>query len=114
MKNKTVLTDALVTADDVLKLKAQVDSGDFKRLVWELVAQEPELAIALSEKFNLVTTILQGATMSIKQRAVVEKQLTLLVWMPLLLLERSHRRAWTDFLPSEEVVGESDEEGGVE
>ncbi len=112
--NKAIPTDALITAEDVMNIKAEIDRGNFKRMVYELVIREPELAIALAQKFDLVTTLLQGATMSIKQRAVVEKQLTLLVWTPLLLLNSAHRRGWDDFLPSEDVVDESGEEGGAE
>jgi hypothetical protein len=114
MKNKTILTDALVTADDVLSFKTAVDRGDFKRLVYELVTQEPEVAIALSQKFERVNTMLQGATMPIKQRAIVKKQLTLLVWMPVLLVSQAHRRSWNDFLPSEQVIDESADEGGAQ
>jgi hypothetical protein len=106
MTNKTTRTDALVTADDVLNFKAQVDRSDFQRLAHELIAREPELTIALSEKFDLVLTLLEGATMSIKQRAVVRKQVTLLVWMPVLLMAHAHRRSWDDFLPSEEAMDE--------
>lgn len=112
--NKAIPTDALITAEDVMNIKAEIDRGHFKRMVYERVIRKPELAIALAQKFDLVTTLLQGATMSIKQRAVVEKQLTLLIWTPVLLLARAHRRSWDDFLPSEEATDESDSEGGAE
>jgi hypothetical protein len=113
--NKVIPTDALITAEDVMNIKAEIDRGNFKRMVYELVIREPELAIALAQQFDLVTTLLQGAAMSIKQRAVVEKQLTLLVWTPVLLLDRGHRRSWDDFLPSEDAAAdEPGEEGGGE
>ena len=111
--DKTIPTDALVTAEDVLQIKAEINRGDLKRLVLELTVREPEVMILLSEKFDLVTTLLDGAGLSIKQRAVLMKQLSLLAWMPLLLSDRAHRRSWNDFLPSEPAADESDEEGGA-
>lgn len=110
--DKTIPTDALVTPEDVIQIKAEINRGELKRLVLELTVREPEVMIVLSEKFDLVTTLLDGAGLSIKQRAVLMKQLSLLAWMPLLLSDRAHRRSWDDFLPSEQAVDESDEEGG--
>ncbi len=106
-------TDALVTAEDVENVKACINRGEFQRLVYELVALEPELAIMISEKYDLVTTILDNASLSVKNRAVLSRQLSLLVWSPLVLLARVHRRSWNDFLPSEEVVDGADDEGGA-
>ena len=109
--SNSIPTDSLLSAADVLQIKADVNRGEFKRMEFELVSREPELAIAVSEKYDLVTTILEGAGLSIKQRAVLSKQLSLLVWTPLLLLDRAHRRGWNDFLPSEDVIDESDHDG---
>lgn len=110
---KAIPTDALITAEDVENVKACINRGDFKRLVYELIALEPELAIMVSEKYDLVTSILEGASMSIKNRAVLSNQLSLLVWSPLVLLARVHRRSWNDFLPTEEVLDDPDEKGGA-
>lgn len=107
-------TDALITVEDVQNLKACINRGDFKRLVYELIAMEPELAIMVSEKYDLVTSIIDGATMSNKNRDVLRNQLSLLVWSPLILLARVHRRSWMDFLPTEEQLGDESEEGGGE
>lgn len=116
---KTIPTDALVTAGDVLRIKTQISRGDFKRLVYELVSREPELVIAISERFDLVTTMLERAALSDKQRADLMPQLSLLTWTHVLLLDRAHRRHWDDFLPSEEVMeasepGEDAPQGGAE
>lgn len=107
-------TDALITAEDVQNVIACINRGEFKRLVYELIALEPELAIMVSEKYDVVTSIIDGATMSIKNRAVLRNQLSLLVWSPLVLLARVHRRSWMDFLPTEKELGAECEEGGGE
>lgn len=116
--SKTTNIDALVTADDFPQLKTEIDRGEFKRLVDELVAREPELTIALAEKYDLISTMLEGAPLSIKNRAMLSKHLCLAVWAPLLLLDRAHRRNWNDFLPSEEIATEppreaTDQNGGA-
>jgi hypothetical protein len=110
--------DAIVTADDFLHLKAEIDRGEFKRLVDELVAREPELTIALSERYDLIATMLESAPLSIRNRAMMSKHLCLAVWAPLLLLDRAHRRNWNDFLPSDDITHlpppkTTDRDGGV-
>src|SRR5205085_10152002 len=35
-----------------------------------MVAREPELAILISEKYDFITTILEGASLSVKQRTI--------------------------------------------
>jgi len=61
--------DAIVTAEDFVQLKAEIDRGEFKRLVDQLVAREPELTIALAEKYDLISTMLEGAPLLIRNRA---------------------------------------------
>ena len=112
------IIDAIVTAEDFVQLKAEIDRGGFKRLVDELVAREPELTIALSEKYGLITTLLEGAPLSIKNSAMLSKHLCLADWAPLLLLDRAHRRNWNDFLPSDDTAHQpphktTDRDGGV-
>ena len=102
-------TDALVTADDVSQIKAEVDRADFRKLVYELVAREPELGILISEKYDYITTMLDGAGLSVRQRGVLYRQLPLLFWAPVIVLDRAHRRGWNDFLPSEEVIDQPGE-----
>lgn len=111
--SKTIATDALV--EDVLQIKGQIDRGDFQRLVLEFVIREPELAVLVSEKYDLILTMLECASLSIKHRVILKKHLSLLVWTPLLLLNQAHRRGWDDFLPSEDAADdEPGQEGGGE
>jgi len=110
--SKTIPTDALVTVADVEQIKAEVVRGDFKRLVLELVVREPDLTIAVSERYDHILSMLERAMLTIKQRADLSKQMSLLVWLPILLMGRAHRREWDDFLPTEQAIGGPDEEGG--
>ncbi len=115
MNNKKI-TDALVTEDDFIHVKDAISRNAFQTLVCELIVREPEIAFGVAERFDHMLTLLEGATMSVRQRAIVQRHLTLLTWTPLLALARAHRRAWEDFLPSTEVADESvdDTEGGGE
>jgi hypothetical protein len=93
--------DCFVKEDDVLKLKGEIDRGEFAHLVYGLVERETELAIAIAERFDLVSSLVEGCSLSIRARASLTKQLALLAWMPALLLDRAHRRSWDEFLPSD-------------
>lgn len=118
--NKAIPTDALVTDEDVSRLKESIARGDLKRQVYELVAREPELAIALAHKFELAWTLVLSLSLTDQQRSTIEKELTQLAWMPVLLMDRGHRRSWDGFLPSEDVAADGiedknrrDNEGGA-
>ena len=115
MNNKKI-TDALVTEDDFIHVKDAISRNAFQALVCELIVREPEIAFGVAERFDHMLTLLEGATMSVRQRAIVQRHLTLLTWTPLLALGRAHRRAWEDFLPSTEVADGSLDgaEGGGE
>ncbi|HEY8668173.1 MAG TPA: hypothetical protein VIL86_16110 [Tepidisphaeraceae bacterium] len=110
----TVKSDALITAADIDQIQHEVVRGEFQRLVFELLVREPELAVAISDRFNKITKMHEAALLTIKQRCDLSKQLALLVWLPVLLMDRANRRSWEDFLPSAEAIGGSDEEGGAE
>src|SRR5687768_2233880 len=98
--NKNKLTDGFVTEADFVHVTDSIGRNDFQRIVHELIACEPEIAFGVSERFSHMLTLLEGVSMSINQRATIQKHLTLLTWSPLLALARAHRRAWEDFLPS--------------
>lgn len=97
---QTKLHDGYVGEADFTFVKDATNRGDFQQLVYGLIAQEPDLAIGVSERFAHILTLLDGCSMSVTQRAMVQKQLTLLTWTPLLALALAHRRAWADFLPA--------------
>jgi hypothetical protein len=98
----TIKSDALITEADVASIKADVDRGEYNRLVFELTAREPDLAIFVSEKYALISTLLDGQAIPADIRDRVQKHMSLLVWTPLLLFDRVQRRAWNEFLPSED------------
>lgn len=101
--------DCIVKEDDVLRLKGDIDRGQLAHLVYGLVERETELAIAIAERFDLVSSLVESCGMSIRARASLSKQLALLAWMPALLLDRAHRRNWDEFLPSTgDSPGDSD------
>jgi hypothetical protein len=106
--------DCFVTDEDFIHVQDAVSRNQFNDLVYDLMTREPDMAVDVSERFSHMLTLLDGVSMSIKQREIIKKHLALLTWTPLLALARAHRRAWEDFLPSTEVVDESDSEGGAE
>lgn len=109
-----VKSDGFITAADVEQIQHDVVAGEFQRLVYGLIIREPELAVAISERFEKITKMHEAALLTIKQRCDLAKQMSLLVWLPVLLMDRANRRNWEDFLPSEEAFQGSDEEGGAE
>lgn len=109
----TVKSDAFITAADVEQIQHEVVAGEFQKLVCGLIIREPELAVAISERFEKITKMHEAALLTIKQRCDLSKQMALLVWLPVLLMDRANRRSWEDFLPSIEAVEGSDEEGGA-
>ncbi|MGB7158987.1 MAG: hypothetical protein WBD40_13020 [Tepidisphaeraceae bacterium] len=111
--NKNKLTDGFVTEDDFVHVTDTIRRDDFQRIVYELITREPEIAFGVSERFDHMLALLEGVSMSIKQRAVIQKHLTLLTWSPLLALARAHRRAWEDFLPSADEQDDGAEGGGA-
>ena len=102
MSKTSKITDGLVIGEDFIHFQDATNRGEFKQLVFDLCQREPEIVFGIAEQFDLVLSLLNGASMSIKQRAILERKITLMLWIPLLVLERAHRRAWEDFLPSVE------------
>lgn len=111
MNDTTKRNDFLITESDIGDLKAQINRGDFMQVVYELCAREPELAFVVSERFSRILTLLEPAMPTDEQQALITKHLSLLVWPPLLLLDRAHRRAWDGFLPLEEMEETENDEG---
>ena len=74
-----------------------------------MIAREPEIAFGVSERFDRLLTLIASLNLTEQHRDSLTKQMSLLVWSPLLALERAHRRQWNDFLPSTD-----DTKGGVE
>ena len=109
--SKTICTDALITPADVERIKADVGKGIWKLAVFEMVVREPELIMLITERFDKMLGILERRGMTAEQRDEFSKQMSLLVWTPLILLSRAHRREWDSFLPSTEVL--DDEPNGV-
>lgn len=110
----TVKSDALITAADIEQIQHEIVAGNFQQLVYGLLIREPELAVAISDRFGKITKMHEAALLTIKQRCDLSKQMALLVWLPILLMDRANRRTWEDFLPTQEAVEGSSEEGGAE
>ena len=116
--NNTIRTDALVTEADVEQIKTDVEDGEWKRAIFEYVVREPELAILIADRFEKMLNLLQSAGLTPRERWHFSKQMSLLVWTPVVLLDRAHRREWRDFLPSDEVApepprGSTNQDGGA-
>jgi hypothetical protein len=112
-KDNPKLHDGFVTENDFIHVKDAINRDDFQRIVFELMVREPEIAFGVTERFDHMLTLLEGVSMSIKQRAIIKKHLILLTWSPLLALARAHRRAWDDFLPAGDDMNKDDDaEGG--
>jgi len=98
--------DGYVTENDMKHFRDRVNQGEFQQLVWELMAKEPDLAIAVSLRNERFSALLQTIPMSAEQREKINRHVTLSVWLPLIALSQAHRRAWDEFLP------DSDDDGG--
>jgi hypothetical protein len=92
--------DGFVSDDEFLYVKDAISRDQFKDLVYDLMAREPDLAIAVAMRIERFKTILKGFSLTDEQRLMLDRKITLLVWVPLLALTRAHRRAWEDFLPA--------------
>jgi hypothetical protein len=93
--------DGFVSDADINDLKDEINRGKFKEIVCDLIIKEPDLGTAVSLRYQKFVAMLQGASMSIEQRMMIDKHVCLSIWMPLIALARSHRRAWDDFLPQD-------------
>ena len=102
--------DCFVDEGDFTFVTEAVRSNHFSSLVQDLSSREPEIAFGLSLRFHRVLQMLNGVQMTPCQRMAIERQMSLLAWSPVVAATRAYRRAWDDFLPTEEAGGT---EGGA-
>ena len=103
-------SDGLITEADVQKFKKEIDQGYFKVRVMEMIAQEPQLALYLSDRYDKTLISLQEAGIEGRRLAALHRHISLLMWGAAILVARSQRRQWDGFLPSEEMDEEEGEQ----
>lgn len=103
MSHTNLISDGLVTAADVRNFKAELNLGCFKARLFEMVAQEPQLAEFIHERQSKVMQSLTELGMDGRRLAALHRHINLMVFGSLILLSRAHRRQWDGFLPSEET-----------
>lgn len=109
---KTKTTDALITEADVQAFKDDVNRGVFKDIVYEEMRREPELAIFASDRYCKLLHSLQDAGIEGCRLAAICRHICLMTWGSVILIARSQRRQWEDFLPSMEIADPKSQGGG--
>jgi hypothetical protein len=102
--NEKIRTDILITLKDVDQVRTDVQSGCWKTAVYDLLGREPELAVAVSRRFQHIQRVLSRFEIPAKDWQYITHQMSLLAWVPAVLIDRAHRRLWDGFLPSEETA----------
>ena len=74
------VSDALVTADDFINIHNAIGQGDYKRLVYEMIAREPEIAFGISERFERLLKLIASLNLTDENRDILTNQMSLLVW----------------------------------
>lgn len=100
-------SDNIVSEEDFILINAAIRREQYINVVSPLMEREPELAINIARRNDRLNTLLDAAVMSPETRQAIRKQILFLSWVPLLVLDRAHRRQWDDFLPAETAEGEA-------
>jgi hypothetical protein len=92
-------TDALISPADVRQIKDDIVTHKWHEAIYEMLQREPELVLVFSDRLEKIYALLEQAIPDAEQRQRLERQIHLLLWVPMVLLNRAHRRLWESFLP---------------
>ncbi len=104
MGNSNGRTDAMVSIADVNEMKRKIMNGEWALAAEELMTREPEIAFLVATKFDKILAKLHEANPAVPD-SYFSRELFMLVWRPLIMLDYAHRRQWEDFLPQDEDGG---------
>jgi len=92
-------TDAIIREADIRQINKDIETHVWHHAIYELLRREPELALVFGERLGKINTLLEQAISDPNLRQRLETQIYLMMWVPMILLDRAHRRLWEDFLP---------------
>src|SRR4051794_1462586 len=101
MNNDEKRSDGLISEWDVVRVIEEMNTTRLQEDVVGLLAREPELMMVVTDRMSKIWPLIDGREFSFEQRQKLERQLQLLLWVPMVLLDRAHRRLWDKFLPDE-------------
>ena len=92
-------TDALISPADVQQVKEGMVTRKWQEVIYWMLEREPELVLVFCDRLDKITAILDRAVSDPRLRQHLVWQMYKLLCEPMVLLNRSHRRLWEDFLP---------------
>jgi hypothetical protein len=101
MKGIVMSKDASITETDVEHVKRDIQTRVWHAEVIGLMEREPQLMQVVVLQEERIRRMLARSVPFSQDRERLHREMQLLVWSALILLDRSHRRLWTDFLPAD-------------
>jgi hypothetical protein len=94
-------SESIISDADVQQINDDIMSRKWHDAICEMMMREPSLTVDFGDRLEKLEALLQQTIPNARQRERLTKQIYLLVWVPLILLDRAHRRLWDGFLPDE-------------
>jgi hypothetical protein len=97
----TTPSDALVREADVRQIAKDIADKKWFDAVCDILMREPELVLVFVDEMEAVTSRLEQFVPDAAQRERLRRQILRAIWVPMVLLDRAHRKQWDELLPAD-------------
>jgi hypothetical protein len=95
-------SDANITHADIRRLRQQAMEKGWGHVALDVLAREPVLAAAVSNRWAKIRAMLEGLGLTEEQANPVLMQVSRMIVESIGVVQHSSRRLWDDFLPGVE------------
>jgi hypothetical protein len=94
-------TDSMISEADIQQARDDIATREWHKAIEGLMERESDLFIDISLQLQRITELVEATGASPQHRERLIQRVHIVLWTSLIVLDRSHRRLWNEFLPDD-------------